>query len=648
MSGSERAAPSPSPLASGRAVADGAAKNAAESRAESGAADPAEALPRWDLDPIFPGFGSDEYRRAKEELAELAEAFLAHLGAAPEGGLGGWLSRALELEDRSGSLHETLAAYAYASYSVATRESAALAEINAVEALGLPLKRAAVRFRNVLAARRGEVEAMLAADRSLEPFAFHLREELFWQSRQMAPELEDLAADLSRAGGEAWGRLQEAVSSNASALWDAAAGGRKTVVELRNLAYDPERSVREKAWRLELEVWQEAEIPLAAALNGVKGFAVTLGSRRGWEAELDKSLRQARMTRASLDALLGAMEDSLPSWRRYLKAKARLLGLPACAFYDLFAPAPGEAGRRYSFAEAEDSIVAKFSAFDPDMGYFAQRAFESRWVDALPREGKVGGAYCIDFPAAKAARVMCNFDGSFAGLSTMAHELGHAWHAEALRGLPYVATQYPMTLAETASIFAETVVFEDAVAGASGAERLGLLGFHLQDACQVVVDILSRFRFESAVFERRAKGELPPEELCALMLDAQKSTYGDGLDQERLHPYMWAAKGHYYSPGLSFYNFPYAFGLLFGAGLYARYASEGRAFAGTYRDILRRTGSASAVAVASEAGFDIESREFWDRGLALFERQVGEFELLAAGQTAAGRAAAEAAGMEGI
>jgi pepF/M3 family oligoendopeptidase len=635
--------------------------SAAESAAESIAGSPpAEALSRWDLDPIYPGFGSEEYRRSKEELAALAEAFLAHIAAAPEGGLGEWLRRALELEDRSGSLHETLASYAYATYSVATRESAALAEINAVEALGLPLKRAAVKFRNLLAARRGEVEALLAADRALEPFAFHIREELFWQSRQMSPEMEDLAADLSRSGGEAWGRLQEAVSSNASALWDAASGARKTVVELRNLAYYPERSVREKAWRLELGAWKEAEIPLAAALNGVKGFAVTLGSRRGWESELDKSLRQARMTRASLDALLGAMEDSLPFWRRYLKAKARLLGLPACAFYDLFAPVGGAssgsvaggavaagagsesggAGRRYSFEEAQDFVVTKFSAFDPDMGYFAQRAFDSRWIDALPREGKVGGAYCIDFPAAKAARVMCNFDGSFSGLSTMAHELGHAWHAEVMRGLPYVATQYPMTLAETASIFAETIVFEDAVARAPSAERLALIELHLQDACQVVVDILSRYRFESALFERRAKGELPPEELCSLMLDAQKSTYGEGLDPERLHPYMWAAKGHYYSPGLSFYNFPYAFGLLFGGGLYARYASEGQAFAGTYRNILRRTGSASAVAVTAEAGFDIESRAFWDGGLALFERQVGEFERLAAERVAATAAGA--------
>jgi len=586
-----------------------------------------QGLPRWDLDPIFPGFASAEYSRAKARLSALSDEFLAHLANLPAGELGPWLARALALEDETGSLVETLGSYAYASYSVATRDAAALAQINAIEALGLPRKRAAVLFRNALASRREEVERLIESDPAVSAYAFHLREELFFQTRQMAPELEDLAEDLARSGGDAWGRLQEAVSSNASVLWSGASE-RKTVVELRNLAYDPDRAVREKAWRLELGAWKEAEIPLAAALNGVKGFAVTLNRRRGWEGAIDKSVHQARITRATLDALLGAMEESLPAWRRYLKAKARLLGVPSCAFYDIFAPVGG-AGRGYGFEEARDTIIDKFSSFDGGMGEFARRAFDESWIDALPREGKVGGAYCIDFPAARVSRVLCNFDGSFSGLSTMAHELGHAWHSETVRGLPYVYTQYPMTLAETASIFAETIVFEDAVRGAAPAERIGLLELHLQDACQVIVDILSRFRFEEAVFERRAAGEIPPEELCALMLDSQKATYGEGLDPERLHPYMWAAKGHYYSPGLSFYNFPYAFGLLFGTGLYARYADEGPGFAEAYRRILRRTGMASAVEVTAEAGFNIETRDFWRKGLSLFERQIAEFEALA-------------------
>jgi oligoendopeptidase F len=602
---------------------------------ESGAA--SAAVPRWDLSPVYPGLASSEYAAAKARLSSLANEYIAHLESVPapaSPGLAAWLRRALELECASGSLHETLAAFTYATFSTDTRDAAAVAQMNAVEELGLPLKRAAVLFRNALASRRAEVEALLASgsESFVAELAFHVREELFLQSRQMEAGLEELAADLQRSGGDAWGRLQESVTSSASAVWDVAtSGARKTLVELRNLAYDPDRSVREKAYRLEQAVCAALEIPVAAALNGVKGWSVSINARRGWESSLDKSVLQARITRKTLDALIGAMEESLPTWRRYLKAKAALLGIGKCAFFDVFAPLPG-AERRLSFAEARDYIAARFTAFDPGMGEFALRAFAESWIDAEPRPGKVGGAYCIDFPEAGCSRVLCNFDGSFGSMTTVAHELGHAWHGSRVRGLPHVNTQYPMTLAETASIFSETLIFESALKESSGAERTALLELHLQDACQVIADILSRFYFERAVFERRSKAELSPGELKELMLEAQDKTYGEGLDPELRHPYMWLVKGHYYSPDLAFYNFPYAFGLLFGTGLYARYEEEGPSFAAAYRRILEDTGRMGAVELTAKAGFDIEGPDFWRKGLALFARQADELE------AAAGRA----------
>ena len=543
-----------------------------------------------------------------------------------------WLEKALALNDELGSLMETLSAYAYARFSTATRDQASLAELNAVEALMLPAKKADVLYRNALAARSGALEKILAEDPELKPYAFHVKEEIFFQSRQMTPELEDLAEDLSRSGADAWSRLQESVSSNSSALWDEAKGERKTVIELRNLAFDSDRTVREKAFWLELSIWKSTEIPMAAALNGVKGATNALNARRGWKDALEKSMAQARISPATLDALISAMEASLPSWRRYLKAKAKALELPKLAFYDLFAPVEkkGVPLPTFQWEETRDFIRDKFSSFDPAMGTFAAKAFDSNWIDAKPREGKVGGAYCTDFPSAKAARVLCNFDGSFSSVSTVAHELGHAWHHECIIGKPYVLTQYPMTLAETASIFAETVVSEAALSTASPEERLSLVEMHLQDGCQVIVDILSRFYFEKAVFAARKENELGPEQFCAMMLDAQAKTYGDGLDEEKRHPYMWAVKGHYYIPSLSFYNFPYAFGQLFGLGLYERYRTEGQGFARSYRDLLAETGSASAVEVTRKAGFDIEKPDFWLSALSVFERQTREFEKLVA------------------
>jgi oligoendopeptidase F len=604
-------------------------------------------LPRWDIAAVYPSLDSSEFSAAKERLSALAAELLAHLEDAPAPAsvsrlavLGDWLARALELEDSAGSLYETLAAYAYASFATNTSDAAATAAINAMEEIGLSLKRAEVLSRNVLSSFRPELEALLegpGADARIVPFAFHLREELMWQSRQMAPALEELAADLQRSGGDAWGRLQESVTSSASSPWDegtaagsaARAPARKTLVELRALAYDPDRATREKAYRHELELCKSIETPVAAALNGVKGFSISLNARRGWDASLDKSLEQARITRATLVALVGAMEESLPAWRRYLKAKARLLGLDRCAFFDIFAPLGRENGA-WSFARARDFIVETFSSFDPAMGEFASRAFACSWIDAEPRSGKVGGAFCIDFPQAGASRILCNFDGSFGSMSTVAHELGHAWHAERVRGLPYVYTQYPMTLAETASIFAETLVFEGALKSALPDERTALLELHLQDACQVIVDILSRYYFESALFERREKAELAPAELCELMLEAQRRSYGEALEPGLLHPYMWLVKSHYYSTGLAFYNFPYAFGQLFGSALYARYEAEGPAFAAAYRGILESTGRASAVDVTAAAGFDIEKPDFWREGLAVFARLVDDLEAAAA------------------
>ena len=585
-------------------------------------------VPTWNLDDVFPGFESEKYREAKVQIKamlEKAKNYLAN-SSPPDGeeAFADWLWALLAELDQIEVLADTLSAYVYARFSTETKNPAVIAELNTIEELLVPATTVLVQFRNMLAQHEKQLKAVIAADERFAPYAFVLEEALFFQKHQMAPELEDLAADLGRSGADAWSRLQESILANTSAVWDETTGERKTMVELRNLAYDPDRSVREKAYRLELSIWKSVELPVAAALNGVKGTVVTLNKRRGWESALEASLAQARISRATLDALIGAMETSLPMWRRYLKAKARLLGLEQVAFYDLFGPVekPGAMLPTFQWNEARDFIVRQFGTFDPDMAAFAAYAFEHFWIDAKPREGKSGGAYCTHFPAARQPRVFCNYDGSFSSLGTIAHELGHAWHYETIKDLPMLLSQYPMTLAETASIFSETLVSKAAMAELEQSARLPLIEMHLQDACQVIVDILSRFYFEKAVFEERTHGEITADRLCALMLDAQNRTYGDAMDPERRHPYMWAVKGHYYIPSLSFYNFPYAFGQLFGVGLYQIYREQGSSFARQYRDLLRATGSLPAADVARKAGFDIETLDFWLHAMSTFEEDV--------------------------
>ncbi|HCX96040.1 MAG TPA: peptidase M3 [Spirochaetaceae bacterium] len=585
-------------------------------------------VPTWNLDDVFPGFESEKYREAKVRIKAMLEKAKNYLveSSPPVGdaAFADWLWALLAELDQIEVLADTLSAYVYARFSTETKNPVVIAELNKIEELLVPATTVLVQFRNMLAQHEKQLKAAIASDARFAPYAFVLEEALFFQKHQMAPELEDLAADLGRSGADAWSRLQESILANTSAVWDEATGERKTMVELRNLAYDPDRAVREKAYRLELGIWKSVEMPVAAALNGVKGTVSTLNKRRGWESALEASLAQARISRATLDALIGAMEVSLPMWRRYLKAKARLLGLERVAFYDLFGPVERQGAMLPTFQwnEARDFIVRQFGTFDPDMAAFAAHAFEHFWIDAKPREGKSGGAYCTHFPAARQPRVFCNFDGSFSSLGTIAHELGHAWHYETIKDLPMLLSQYPMTLAETASIFSETLVSNAAMAELDQSARLPLIEMHLQDACQVIVDILSRFYFEKAVFEERANGEITADRLCALMLDAQNRTYGVAMEPELKHPYMWAVKGHYYIPSLSFYNFPYAFGQLFGVGLYQIYKEQGSSFARRYRELLRATGSLPAVEVARKAGFDIETPDFWLRAMSTFEEDV--------------------------
>ncbi|MDR1221007.1 MAG: M3 family oligoendopeptidase [Treponema sp.] len=581
-----------------------------------------DALPSWNLEAIYPSFDSPQYKKdmalLERQIALLLESLKSPFDAASA-------VNAIRTWEAAANVAENLMSYAEAVYTADTRNNKALAEINAVEAARLPLGKAEVILRNKLA----EIEDWEGReDKALEPHLFFIAEAVRKAHFQMTPEMEDLANDLARSGADAWQRLHEAVSSVAGAAFD---GEQKTVTQLRGMAGDKERPVREKAYKAELEAWRSVEIPLAAALNGVKGAAIALDTRRNWRnaagecQPLQKAAFQSRISEKTLASLIAALEHSLPLFRRYLAIKAAALKIPVCAFYDLFAPV-GER-RRWTFDEASKFITTQFSAFDPAMGAFAQAAFDAHWIDAGIREGKVGGAYCADFPLAGVSRILCNFDGSFDSVSTVAHEIGHAWHHDVIKSLPRTRSVYPMTLAETASVFAETIIFEGAYAkAATNAEKLFLIEANLKDCCQVIVDILSRFYFEKALFERRSTAELSPPELCALMLDAQKKTYGAGLDENLLHPYMWAVKSHYYSAALGFYNYPYAFGQLFSLGLYATHSEDSQGFAEKYKAMLALTGSATVEDVARSIGCDIEGGAFWRKSLHILAKKVDEFE----------------------
>jgi len=396
---------------------------------------------------------------------------------------------------------------------------------------------------------------------------------------------------------------------------------------LINLRSHPDAETRRRAFEAENQAWDGVRETLAACMNGVKGAVNTLDKRRGRADAVHSAIDMARIDRPTLEAMLGAMHDSFPMFQRYFKAKAKHLGKEKLAWWDLFAPL-SSAEKSYSWDEARGFILENFGKFSPELADFARGAFDKNWIDAEQREGKRGGAFCMGVPGVKESRVLCNFDGSLDQVSTIAHELGHAFHNYCAyqAGKTEIQQDTPMTLAETASIMCETIVMQAVLKQVSDPkEELAILETMLVGDSQVIVDIYSRYLFEKEVFERRAQSELSPDDLCEIMERAQKATYGD---LEAYQPYMWTWKPHYYYAGLSFYNFPYAFGLLFGTGLYAIYQQRGEAFIADYKNLLASTGEATAADLAARFGIDIRSRKFWEDSLKVIEKKIERYEQL--------------------
>jgi len=585
-----------------------------------------EHLPHWNLESIYPGIESAEFMQDVASLGTLVQELYNQLAdsSAQASDFKGWLHALLETYQLALDTSETLEAYANALLTVNTSDEKAMRGLNKVEEAMLEIKAAHVLVINKMAEHEPKIKLLLENDTELIPFRFVLNELLVEQKHTMEEAEEALAADLNRSGTDAWARLQEAVSSHAGCVWDEKTGAEKSVIQLRSLAFDPDRSVRKKAFEKELKVWKQHEIAFAYAINGVKGTTITLDKKRGYRDPLQRATMQARITDEVLELLISTIESHLPLFRRYLRAKAHALGLEKLAFYDIFAPVGG-LNKRYSFNEAKTFITDIFTKFHPPLGTFTKEAFEKGWIDSEPRAGKVGGAYCTSFPLRKETRILANFDYSFDSVSTVAHELGHAYHDYITSDLPALLRNYPMTLAETASIFSQFIIFQGALKDANTSERTTLIELFLQDATQTCVDILSRFYFERELFKQRSEGDLMPDQLSAMMIEAQKASYGDALDSEALHPYMWAVKGHYYSSDLSYYNFPYAFGQLFGLGVYQLSQLEPKGFAERYDALLLHSGQDAAPEVTAEAGIDITKKSFWQQSMAVISQYVDEF-----------------------
>ncbi len=468
-----------------------------------------------------------------------------------------------------------------------------------------------------------DIDALARKSDLLNAYAALMRFQKKDNAHLLSDAEEAMYAAMDITGGSAWGNMQNVLTSTVKADYD---GKQVTLSEIRNLAYSPDPAVRKAAYEAEIACYDRIKDAVAHSINNIKNQVTTIAAQRGFTSPLDQSLDQSRMSRKTLDAMMEAVREYLPVFRKYLRKKAGLLGheggLP---WYELFAPL-GSEDKTYSLEECRAELLDCFGGFAPDMADMMAEAFDHEWIDFYPREGKSGGAFCAGLGEYKQSRILTNYDGTFGAVDTLAHELGHAYHNRQMEGERELNTDYPMPVAETASTFNEVFLGAYALKRAkTREERLALLESDLREKTQCVVDIYSRYLFETAVFEQCRAQFLSADDLAKIMLDCQEQSYGDGLAADCRHPYMWVCKSHYYSSGFSFYNYPYTFGNLFAQGLYALYLKEGEAFLPRYKEMLRTTSIHTIEEDGAAMGIDLTDKAFWEASLASIAEEIEEF-----------------------
>lgn len=584
----------------------------------------------WDLTVFYKDFDDPEFKDDLARLPKEIDAFTAAIAAPAEDEVEKLVSL-VHQEEALSNLFERLSLMIELTLSVDANNKAANAAMAPLMRAVMGSSLASNAFSRYLASLEN-LDAIINADDELKARAFALREAAEDAKHQLPEALEKPVLKMQLSGGEAFSQLRDKLDATLLVDYD---GKQIPLSAVRSLAYDGDADTRRRAYEAELASYKKIELPMSFCLNNLKAEGETMAALKGYKGVLDMALAHSRMDEKTLEAMWTAIREALPELREYFKAKGRLLGhengLP---FYDLFAPV-GQSTRTYTVEEARALLLDLFGKFCPEMGEMMRTAFDEGWIDMYPREGKSGGAFCSGYYAKNISRVMTNFAGSASDVSTLAHELGHAFNNRMLHHKPIMMTETPMPLAETASTFNETLLISQLLKTAMPEEELTLLDSCLTEQTQTMVDIYSRFLFEQKVVAAQADHALDVDELKETMLWAQEQSYGDGLDPEYRHPYMWACKSHYYSTGVHFYNFPYAFGGLFARGLYARYEKEGEAFVPVYCDLLSRFGSDTIANVTASVGIDVTTPDFWREAVESVLVQVHRFVELADQETAA-------------
>lgn len=585
---------------------------------------------KWDLDPIFPGgSGSPEFTAFLEQL----ESDISFFETAINVGSGTFASADTILFQKIVHTYEELlkrldeaSAFVECITAQNIKDETALIRSNQLKAIAAKFAACDALFEAQLRRITDKDWTVLTAGKAMDGVRFALQEKRDLSRKKLAPEQEQLISSLAVDGYHAWGSFYYTLVGKINIPFSHPEKGseRLSVGQANNLLDDPNRAVRKTAFTALEAAWSENAGLFAETLNRIAGFRLSAYEARGWFDFLEEPLDYNRMSRKTLDTMWKTIDEYKPALVKFLNRKAEMLGLKKLAWFDVDAPLSKES-RRASYEEAGDFVVSHFRAFNPRMADFADQALKNRWIEAEDRPGKRPGGFCTSFPISGQSRIFMTFSGTATNTSTIAHELGHAYHQSVMNGLPFLSQQYAMNVAETASTFSEMIV-SDAAESAAGTrqEKIERLSGKLERCVALLMNIHARFLFETRFYQERKAGTVSVGRLNQLMVEAQKEAYLDSLDV--YHPTFWASKLHFYITDWPFYNFPYTFGFLFSTGIYVRALKEGTAFAEKYDALLRDTGRMTTEQLAEKhLNVDLTAPDFWRSALDYCVRDVREF-----------------------
>lgn len=579
----------------------------------------------WDLDSFFKGGSqSEEFKGYIEKLSQNLRAFQDMTDAfeAPETpDDAGRLTALLDAFEQNSVKLQQAGAFVSCLQAQNMSDQKANEHKSFMHQLVADFQSSLVTFDHKLVEIDQGVWEELLKTPGLREVSYILNERRERVAEKLSPDKEKLIGSLAVDGYHAWDDLYHIVVGKMTIPFEEK---QLSVGQAENMMSSQDRDVRKTVFERTNLAWEREQDIFSSTLNHLAGFRLETYKARGWEDVLKEPLQINRMKKETLDTMWQVITENKQPFVQFLNRKASMLGLEKLNWYDVEAPI-GSAGKEYSYDEAANLIVSQFSTFGRKLSVFTEKAFRDRWIEAEDRSGKRVGGFCTSFPDSGESRIFMTFSGSASNVSTLAHELGHAFHQEAMLNVRPLNRSYAMNVAETASTFAEMIVADATVNQAeTKEEKLVLLEDKVQRSVAFFMNIHARFLFETRFYEERKRGIVPADRLNELMEEAQKEAFCGALGE--YHPLFWASKLHFHITRVPFYNYPYTFGYLFSLGIYALALEEKNTFEEKYIALLRDTASMTAEDLAlKHLGADITKRDFWENAIKLAVQDAEAF-----------------------